>query len=194
MITTGRRPRRGEFMRIFAAVLGTVLVAAFTFPASATVRISSDPGGQIGAYLQRFESLRVSGQNVIIDGPCLSACTLVLGAIPRDHLCFTSRARLGFHSAWRPGEFGRPVESLAGTELMMTNYPQWVRDWIARRGGLSPHLIYLTGSELASMYPACPEGAQGVAAGRDAGPAHAVSTPLTSMFASRRKARLKPLP
>ena len=181
-------------MRISAAVLGTVLVAAFTFPASATVRIASDPGGQIGAYLQRFESLRVSGQNVIIDGPCLSACTLVLGVIPRDHLCVTSRARLGFHAAWRPNEFGRPVESRAGTELMMANYPQWVRDWIARRGGLSPHLIYLTGGELASMYAACLERGQGVAAGRDAGPAHEVSTPLNSMFASRRNARLKPLP
>jgi hypothetical protein len=183
-----------SFMRTSAAVLGTVLAAAFTFPASATVRISSDPGGQIGAYLQRFEALRLSGENVIIDGPCLSACTLVLGAIPRDQLCITSRARLGFHAAWRPDEFGRPVVSRAGTELMMTNYPRWVRDWIARRGGLSPHLIYLTGSELAPMYPACPDWAQGVAAGRDAGPGHVVSTPLTSMFASRRKARLKPLP
>ena len=181
-------------MQISAAILGTALVAAFTFPASATVRIASDSGGEIGAYLQRFESLRLSGQDVIIDGPCLSACTLVLGAIPRDHVCVTSRARLGFHTAWRPNEFGRPVVSPAGTELMMTNYPQWVRDWIARHGGLSPRLIYLAGSELASMYPACRGGAQGVAAGRDAGPAHVVSTPLTAMFASRRKARLKPLP
>ena len=48
-----------SFMRKFAAVLGTVLATAFTFPASATVRISRDSGGQIGAYLQRFESLRL---------------------------------------------------------------------------------------------------------------------------------------
>src|SRR6516225_10279887 len=150
-------------MRLWTALFAIVLMAAATLSASATVRITSDPGGQIGPYLDNLTHLRSSGERVIIDGPCLSACTLVLGVIPRDHLCVTSRARLGFHAAWRPNEFGRPVESRAGTELMMANYPQWVRDWIARRGGLSPHLIYLTGGELASMYAACLERGQGVA-------------------------------
>src|ERR1700726_2614484 len=137
-------------MRITTAVLSAVLVAAFALPSSATVRITSDPGGELGAYLQKFESLRNSGQSVIIDGPCLSACTMVLGVIPRDHLCVTSRARLGFHAAWRLNEAGRQVTSPVGTELLMSTYPQPVRDWIARRGGLSPHLIYLTGNELTS--------------------------------------------
>src|ERR1700736_1948400 len=137
-------------MRIATAVLSAVLVAAFAFPSSATVRITSDPGGELGAYLQKFESLRNSGQDVIIDGPCLSACTMVLGVIPRDHLCVTSRARLGFHAAWRPNEFGRQVVSQEGTELLMTAYPQQVRDWFGRRGGLTPHLMYLTSSEFES--------------------------------------------
>jgi hypothetical protein len=38
---------------------------------------------------------------------------------------------------------------------LMDNYPQQVRDWIARRGGLTPHMIFLSGRELASMYPTC---------------------------------------
>jgi hypothetical protein len=63
-------------------------------------------------------------------------------------------AQLGFHAAWRP-EAGRQVTSLEGTELLMDNYPQQVRDWIARRGGLTPHMIFLSGRELASMYPTC---------------------------------------
>jgi hypothetical protein len=37
----------------------------------------------------------------------------------------------------------------------MSVYPQQVRDWIKRRGGLSPQLIYLSGGELAAMYPRC---------------------------------------
>ena len=134
------------------ATVGMVLA---TVPASATMRITSDPGGQIGPYLENLASLRSSGEHVVIDGPCLSACTMVLGVIPRDHLCVTARARLGFHTAWRPDSAGRPVVSRDGTELLMTVYPQPVRDWIARRGGLSPHMKYLTGRELTSMYPAC---------------------------------------
>ena len=152
-------------MRISAVVLGAALVAAFVSPSSATVRITSDPGGEIGAYLQRFESMRLSRQNVVIDGACLSACTLVLGAIPRDHICFTSRAHLGFHTAWRPDEFGRPVVSRDGTEVLMRNYPPQIRNWIFRHGGLSPRLMYLNGTELASMYPACEEGNRSVVAG-----------------------------
>src|SRR6266446_6527989 len=132
-------------MRIAAAVLGAALVAAYALPSSATVRITSDPGGEIGPYLDRLETLRKSGQNVVIDGPCLSACTMVLGVIPRDHLCVTSRARLGFHAAWRPDEVGRQVVSRDGTDLLMNVYPQQIRDWIAGRGGLSPRLMFLTG-------------------------------------------------
>jgi hypothetical protein len=38
---------------------------------------------------------------------------------------------------------------------MMTIYPQEIRDWISRHGGLTPRMMYLTGRELAAMYPAC---------------------------------------
>ena len=89
----------------------------------------------------------------------------VLGAIPRDHICVTSRARLGFHTAWRPDEFGRPVISRDGTDVLMSNYPPQIRNWIFRHGGLSPRLMYLNGTELASMYPACEEGNRSVVAG-----------------------------
>jgi hypothetical protein len=179
-------------MRISAVVLGAALVAAFISPSSATVRIASDPGGEIGAYLQRFESLRLSGQNVVIDGACLSACTLVLGAIPRDHICVTSRARLGFHTAWRPDELGRPVISRDGTDVLMSNYPPQIRNWIFRHGGLSPRLMYLTGPELASMYPTCEGGSRSVVTGPNVGPPHAPSRPHTSNFASSRKAGRRP--
>jgi hypothetical protein len=144
-------------MRIPSVTLGPVLVMAFAltayaFPCLANVRITDDRGGQIGPYLQKFDSLRKSGQTVMIDGPWLSACTMVLGLIPRDHICVTSRARLGFHAAWRPDESGRPVASQDGTDLLMANYPEQVREWIRRHGGLSQHLMYLSGTELWSMY------------------------------------------
>jgi hypothetical protein len=142
-------------MRIPMAAIAAVFAAVLIFPATATVRIANDPGGQIGPYLGKLETLRATGQVVEIDGPCLSACTMVLGVIPRDHLCVTHRARLGFHAAWRPDTDGHQITSREGTELLLNHYPSQVRDWITQHGGLSRRLIYLDGHDLASMYPSC---------------------------------------
>src|SRR5215475_13522221 len=120
-----------------AVVFGAMFVALSMSSASAAVRIVGDPGGQIGPYLERLVALRNSGERVIIDGPCLSACTMVLGVIPRERICMTGRARLGFHAAWHPAENGQHVASYGGTQLLMQVYPQSVRSWISRKGGLS---------------------------------------------------------
>jgi hypothetical protein len=145
-------------MHLRAALLGAALAGLAVSSASAAVRIAGDPGGQIGPYLERLATLRNSGERVIIDGPCLSACTMVLGVIPRERICVTQRARLGFHAAWHPGDNGRPVLSRGGTRLLMDVYPQPVRNWIAKRGGLTPRMIFLSGRELAAMYPTCGQG------------------------------------
>jgi hypothetical protein len=142
-------------MRFAALVLGAVAAALSASIASGAVRIKADPGGQIGPYLENLVALRNSGERVIIDGPCLSACTMVLGVIPRERICVTSRARLGFHAAWKPDGNGRPVASPVATKLLMDVYPQHVRGWLARQGGLSPRMKYLAGRELAAMYPTC---------------------------------------
>jgi DNA-binding transcriptional ArsR family regulator len=68
-------------------------------PARADVRIVSSPGGAVDAYLAAFARVRQSGERVVIDGPCLSACTLVLSTIPRSRICVTRRAVLGRLSA-----------------------------------------------------------------------------------------------
>ena len=72
-----------------------------------------------------------------------------------DRICVTSRARLGFHAAWHPGSNGQQVTSREATRLLMDIYPEHVRSWIARRGGLSPRMMYLSGRELTSMYQTC---------------------------------------
>ena len=79
----------------------------------------------------------------------------VLGVIPRERICVTPRARLGFHAAWHPGDDGHPVPSREATKLLMDIYPEHVRSWIARRGGLSPHMMFLSGRELTVMYRPC---------------------------------------
>ena len=70
--------------RIPFGVVFVVALALFAMlPARADVRILSSSGGMVEDYLRTFAQIRQSGERVIIDGPCLSACTLVLSTIPK---------------------------------------------------------------------------------------------------------------
>jgi len=138
--------------RIF--LLLVVALACDASPAFAG-RIANDPGGLITTYVQRFNAARDSGERIVIDGPCLSACTLVLGLVPRERICVTSNASLGFHAAWNE-QGGQEVANPTATASLWQMYPQPVRQWIGRHGGLGRNMIYLRGRELAAMYPSCP--------------------------------------
>lgn len=142
-------------MRIRSLLLCAALLACGVSSASATMRIAEDRGGQIGQYLQTFGAVRESGERVVIDGNCLSACTLVLGLIPSDRICATSRARFGFHAAWMPDDNGRPVTSPMGTQALWNIYPASVRHWITRHGGLSRRMIYMEGRSLSGIVASC---------------------------------------
>jgi hypothetical protein len=139
----------------FGALSGALLALFAITSASATVRIHDDSGGRIDRYLHRFTKLRQSGERVVVDGSCNSACTLLLGTIPRDRICVTERASLGFHAAWVFDDTGRPVHSPGWTNVLWQNYPKQVRSWITRHGGLTRRMIFLRGSELTSFYPLC---------------------------------------
>lgn len=114
--------------------------------------VSNDRGGLIGQYLQDYATIRDSGQSVIIDGQCLSACTLVLGIIPRERIVVTPRARFGFHAAWMPDDDGRPVTSKEGTQALWSVYPRTVRRWISAHGGLTRRMIYLSAAAYQHLY------------------------------------------
>jgi len=139
----------------YAFVVGVLGLMFSVGSASAEMRIQRDYGGQIGPYLYKYAMVREAGQKVVIDGPCLSACTLALAVIPRNRICMTPNAVLGFHAAWMPGADGRPVTSSGGTRLLMAVYPPSIRSWIKRRGGLNGKTIFLRGRELAALYPSC---------------------------------------
>lgn len=134
------------------AVIG-MLTPSLTF---AEVRISGDPGGEVAAYVHKYQEIRDSGQRIVIDGPCLSACTLLTGIVPRNQVCVTRRAVLGFHAASYYDDTSRElVPTRAGSRLVMHMYPPEIRHWIERHGGLTPHMIRLSGSQLAAMYQTC---------------------------------------
>jgi hypothetical protein len=136
-------------------LLTMALILVFPDPAAAVVRITDDQGGNIGEYWSRFTAMRDAGEQVVIDGRCSSACTMVLGIIPHDRICVTPNAVLGFHAAWRPGFLGFEIINDPATRTLLNIYPGPVRDWIARHGGLGLTMIYLSGPELFAMYRQC---------------------------------------
>jgi hypothetical protein len=138
-----------------AMFLAMVLSALALPAAQAEVRILASPGGQVGPFLDLFERVRASGERVVIDGPCLSACTLVLSMVPADRICVTRRAILGFHAARSIDRRGRIYTEPEASELVLEAYPSPVRGWIRRRGGLGSRLLLLRGRELAAIYPSC---------------------------------------
>ena len=137
----------------------SILLAAafciFAVPARAEVRILASPGGQVGPFLDLFEQVRASGERVVIDGPCLSACTLVLSSVPNERICVTRRAVLGFHAARSIDRRGRTYAEPEASSEVLAAYPAPVRGWIISRGGLTSRLLLLRGRELAAIYPRC---------------------------------------
>jgi len=142
-------------MKFVTGLLAAALLWAGVGASHAGVRIADDRGGQIGTYVDKYQSLRTSGETVIIDGLCASACTIVLGTVPHDRICVTSRANLGFHAAWDFRANGRAVANPDATQMLYSMYPSPVRRWIAARGGLKPQMIFLRGKQLMNMYRPC---------------------------------------
>ena len=147
-------------MRVFAlaVLLSAVLL---NLAAAADYRITRDHGGLVDLYKLKYAEVRDRGERVIIDGFCNSACTLVLGIVPLNRICVTSRASFGFHMAYyQPATTeGIKVVSFEGTADIMSYYPEKVKEWLGRHGGLTANTIRVTsGPELWSMVNPCPEG------------------------------------
>src|ERR1700760_391413 len=134
-------------LKVFVLAALLWLIAA---PVRAEIRILSSPGGQVGPFLDMFDEVRASGERVVIDGPCLSACTLVLSVVPHERICVTRRAVLGFHAARSMDRRGRLHGEPEASEEVLQTYPAPVQDWIRRRGGLTSKLLLLRGRELAA--------------------------------------------
>jgi hypothetical protein len=146
---------QGRDMKYVRRFLPAILLILSMSNAVSAVRITNDRGGQIGSYVMRYQRLASAGESVIIDGLCASACTIVLSELPRDKICVTSRATLGFHAAWNYGPNGRTFTDPEATLMLYSGYPTPVRRWIASRGGLRPHTIFLSGKSLQAMYRPC---------------------------------------
>jgi hypothetical protein len=122
--------------------------------------ITRDHGGLVEEYKAKYAKIRDGGGRVIINGICNSACTLVLGIVPLKRICVTPKASLGFHEAYidKSFTFGIKLTSYAGTADLVSYYPDSVKDWIRRHGGLTPEMKHVVnGPELWAMVDPCPD-------------------------------------
>jgi hypothetical protein len=142
-------------MRTVGTILLAMALSVCALSARAEVRILSSPGGEVGSFMELFERVNASGERVVIDGPCLSACTLVLMMVPNSRICVTRRAVLGFHAARSVDAYGRFYAEPEASAAVLDAYPSPVRGWIRSHGGLSSRLLLLSGRELAAIYPRC---------------------------------------
>lgn len=115
---------------MLAGAIAVNVVALAT--ARADIVITNDNGGSYREYVAKVEQARFSGERVVIDGACQSACTLYLN-LPPQQVCATSRGWFGFHAAI-DRQFGYPHPE---TTLKVWNaYPPKVRIAVGQAGGL----------------------------------------------------------
>ena len=141
-------------------LMGFLIAICAAAPAHADLRITRDHGGYVTEYKAKYERIRARHERVIIDGICNSACTMVFGIVPMNKICVTPKASLGFHQAYydKAFTFGIKVMSSEGTSDLMSYYPDTVKDWIRRNGGLTTEMKKIkNGGELWKIVDPCPE-------------------------------------
>jgi hypothetical protein len=170
-----RRPFRDMLWSYGVMIALAVLIASCSFTRSAPAHAAStvspakygaeahksrdplhiifDPGGVIADFVTKFIGIREARSHVVVDGMCVSACTLMLPILTRDQVCVTAQARFGFHSASSNG-----VYDPDWTNLVWTWYPRPVREILAAKGwtgGEQATLVFVDGSELGGFYRDC---------------------------------------
>jgi hypothetical protein len=150
-------------MRITSSntLVALLLLVVAAAPVRADVlHITRDHGGYVEEYKAKYARIRDRKERVIIDGICNSACTLVFGIVPMNKICVTPKASLGFHQAYydKAFTFGIKVTSSEGTSDLMSYYPDTVKDWIRRNGGLTTEMKKIkNGEDLWKIVDPCPE-------------------------------------
>jgi hypothetical protein len=126
---------------LFAIILTLVASAA----RAETIDISNDRGGFVFLYLMKWQKLAPQHPNVRISGVCLSACTVLLGYVPRKNICVTDKGVLGFHLA-----------TLAfATQQLLEVYPDDIKAWINKNGGLTYRVMWMQAPETYHFFQKC---------------------------------------
>ncbi|HUC51454.1 MAG TPA: hypothetical protein VMA30_18895 [Xanthobacteraceae bacterium] len=128
--------------RLLFAIILTVVTSAAR---AETIDISNDRGGFVFLYLMKWQKLALQHPNVRISGVCLSACTVLLGYVPRKNICVTENGVLGFHLA-----------TIAfATQQLLEVYPDDIKAWIDKNGGLTYQVMWMQAPETYHFFQKC---------------------------------------
>jgi hypothetical protein len=111
-------------------------------------------GGDVDVFAAKYEQIRESGRKVEIDGPCVSACTIV-ASLPKGQVCVTPRAALGVHLA---SDGDDQVDVQYTDWAVKKYYPKALQDWIKTHGGLQEVPKFVKGNDLLTIFNACKKG------------------------------------
>ncbi|MGB6537683.1 MAG: hypothetical protein WBF58_17170 [Xanthobacteraceae bacterium] len=111
-------------------------------------------GGDVDAFAARYEQIRQSGRKVEVDGPCVSACTIV-ASLPHDQVCVTPKAELGVHLA---SDSDDRVDVQYTDWAVKKYYPKALQEWIKTHGGLQEAPKFVKGRDLLAIFNACKKG------------------------------------
>jgi hypothetical protein len=126
--------------------LVTALSFLWSLTASAeTIEVSDNHGGLVRDYDRRWADYAARGVDVKIVGPCQSACTVLLGHIPRSKICVTPQASFGFHLAG--------YES--STAILRSAYQSDIQAWIDAHGGLTHDFIWMRAPDTYRYFKRC---------------------------------------
>ena len=126
--------------------LMALVLCLLAVPAVAeTIDVYDNHGGSVAQYNARWAALAARGVDVRIVGPCQSACTVLLGHIPRSKICVTPNGSFGFHLANLP----------SATATLWNAYDSDIRGWINARGGLTKNFKWMSAPDTYRYFHRC---------------------------------------
>jgi hypothetical protein len=126
-------------------LVGALLVLLAHPVAAETIEVSDNHGGSVAEYDARWAGYASRGVDVKIVGPCQSACTVLLGHIPRSKICVTPEASFGFHLA----------NLASATATLRGAYQSDITAWIDQHGGLKKDFMWMRAPDTYRFFKKC---------------------------------------
>ena len=133
------------FRATFTGLILLIGSLVASIAAAETIDVSDSHGGSVAAYSQRWKALAARGVSARIVGKCQSACTVLLGYIPRSRICVTPAASFGFHLAHRTDATG----------MLWNAYASDIRGWINAHGGLEKNFKWMSAPDTYRYFHKC---------------------------------------
>ena len=128
-----------------------LLISAPVYANTITIN-EINQGGMLDDFVAFWKWIAASGDNIVIDAPCSSGCTLFLAYVPTNKVCITNKGSLGIHKA---ANDSGPIDEFSKA-LYRSSYPEWVLKWIQSKGGITKDVIFMWPEDMKGHINLCP--------------------------------------